>query len=350
MFKSKTVFVVGAGASKEAGLPVGFELASKIAAMLDIRYQDFNRLVSGDQAIAAAIQQYTRGSGENPNDYQQAAWRIRDAMPQALSIDNFIDAHYHDTHVKICGKLGIVRAILEAEGKSRLKPKDHPTNYNRRTTLNYAALSDTWYDAFQKLLFENVRRDQIASLFENISFIIFNYDRCIEHFLFHALQNYYNIPESDAAELVNQATIVHPYGVVGPLEWQRPVQSVAFGTERPGTPLIELANQIKTFTEQNENNSNLLKIHSCLQNAQFMVFLGFAYHELNVSLLATGKALAPKRVIGTAMGISSGDTHVIMGMLHSELQILTSMSPITLLPGKTCFNLFQEYFRTMSSG
>jgi DNA-binding HxlR family transcriptional regulator len=37
MLKSKTVFVLGAGASKEVGLPVGSELKSTIAAKLDWR-------------------------------------------------------------------------------------------------------------------------------------------------------------------------------------------------------------------------------------------------------------------------------------------------------------------------
>ncbi len=47
MFAKKTLIIVGAGASKEVGLPTGEDLASEIAAMLEFRF-DFGRLVEGD--------------------------------------------------------------------------------------------------------------------------------------------------------------------------------------------------------------------------------------------------------------------------------------------------------------
>jgi len=46
MFKSKTLFVVGAGASQEAGLPTGTELKSIIAEKLDITFDHGNPLLS----------------------------------------------------------------------------------------------------------------------------------------------------------------------------------------------------------------------------------------------------------------------------------------------------------------
>ena len=70
---------------------------------------------------------FTPDSGSNTPDpnallrsLQQAGWRIRDAMPQAISIDNFIDTHGENKLIELCGKLAIVRTILEAEAKSTL--------------------------------------------------------------------------------------------------------------------------------------------------------------------------------------------------------------------------------------
>lgn len=40
MFQRKTVFVVGAGASTEVGMPVGATLANIIATRLDIRFRN----------------------------------------------------------------------------------------------------------------------------------------------------------------------------------------------------------------------------------------------------------------------------------------------------------------------
>jgi hypothetical protein len=40
MLKAETVFIIGAGASKEVGLPIGSELASTIQAKMDIDDSD----------------------------------------------------------------------------------------------------------------------------------------------------------------------------------------------------------------------------------------------------------------------------------------------------------------------
>jgi len=54
-----TVFVIGAGASKEAGLPTGYELKSKISKLLDIRFDQFgSKQKSGDYQIMAALRLY----------------------------------------------------------------------------------------------------------------------------------------------------------------------------------------------------------------------------------------------------------------------------------------------------
>jgi hypothetical protein len=50
MFQSKTLFVVGAGASKEAGLPIGEELTDRIATLLKL-HADYRSLKSGDDRI-----------------------------------------------------------------------------------------------------------------------------------------------------------------------------------------------------------------------------------------------------------------------------------------------------------
>jgi len=105
MFKSKTLFIVGAGASKEAGLPVGNELTATISEKIDIKFRNFNEQISGEYEISDALRQHTRNIGEPGefNSYLNACWRIRDAMPQAISIDNFIEAHQGDEKIELCG-------------------------------------------------------------------------------------------------------------------------------------------------------------------------------------------------------------------------------------------------------
>jgi hypothetical protein len=122
MFKSKTVFIVGAGASQEAGLPTGAQLKKAIANKLNITYKvgvDPTSPDTGDGAIAWALVEHVRKTGTGDiNPYLYEAWKIRDAMPQAISIDYFIDAHGTNPGVVLFGKLGIAQAIIEAERKS----------------------------------------------------------------------------------------------------------------------------------------------------------------------------------------------------------------------------------------
>src|SRR5947209_3367094 len=102
MFYSNTVFVLGAGASKEAGLPTGAELKSQIAPRLDFRFDAFQyEPKSGDPAIVAALREVAKDrqppemrGRQQPdiNPYIREGHRIREAMVQAISIDNFIDA------------------------------------------------------------------------------------------------------------------------------------------------------------------------------------------------------------------------------------------------------------------
>ena len=89
MFKSKTLFIVGAGASQAAGLPTGAELKQNIAQRLDIRYDPFSSPhspKSGDLAIASAIVEYAKAKNTDPNLFLEGAWKIRDAMSLLIMI------------------------------------------------------------------------------------------------------------------------------------------------------------------------------------------------------------------------------------------------------------------------
>lgn len=124
MFESKTLFVVGAGASSEAGLPLAKKLKSDIAGRVDIRFNIAAPLEqqTGDPVITEAIRRHVRDStgGRDINPYLHAGRHISRAMPQAISIDNFIDTHRKDEKIELCGKLAIVQAILHTERRSQL--------------------------------------------------------------------------------------------------------------------------------------------------------------------------------------------------------------------------------------
>jgi hypothetical protein len=222
MFKSKTLFIVGAGASCEAKLPSGSELKIKIGEKLNL-HSDFGSCAlreGGDRDIFGALENHSQGD-EELIKYLRAGKRYFLAMHQAISIDNYLDAHQNDKYTILCGKLGIAKTILEAERTSLLYFDE-----TKHKKMNFANLENTWYGAFQKLLMENVEKSNILKVFGNVSFITFNYDRCIEYFIVHAVTNYYDIPFDEVSALVNQVAIKHPYGVAGLLPWQIQTQGV----------------------------------------------------------------------------------------------------------------------------
>ncbi|MBV8799423.1 MAG: hypothetical protein JO208_06415 [Alphaproteobacteria bacterium] len=120
MLKRKTVFVIGAGASCEVGLPSGQQLRERIARALNMYFQHGSEQTAGSRAIYEAFRVLARNEGNDINLYVRAGWMIRDAAPLSLSIDNFIDAHRGDVAVEKCGKLAIAETILEAERASTL--------------------------------------------------------------------------------------------------------------------------------------------------------------------------------------------------------------------------------------
>ncbi len=347
MFKTKTTIVLGAGASKEANLPTGAELKERIASILDIRFSDFAQ-VSGDSLVREALHEFVRQKFVNLsiNPHLEAAWRIRDAMPLAMSIDNFIDAHQGDDRLERCGKLAIVRAILEAERNSPL----YFNTLERDQKLDQPAVQQTWLNAFMQLLSENCRPDHLAEVLSSVKMIIFNYDRCVEHFLYHSLQTYYGLEQQRAAALVRGIEIYHPYGTVGQLPWWGREHSVEFGGEVSAPRLLDLASQIKTFTEGTDPNSSAITaIRKAMADSQIVMFLGFAFHPQNLALIRPTRAhTSPDtvRYFGTAKGISDSDSKEIV----SELSQLggAKAENIAIRNDLTSAGLFREYWRCLS--
>ncbi len=342
----KTVIVLGAGASAEAGLPTGQDLKKKISELLDLKYDPFKGMLKkGDDLIYDALKTHYRTlEGENDfNDYSRAAQHVSYAMPQAESIDNFIDSNRGDAKIELCGKLAIVRSILQAEKGSLLYI--NPTSNKR---FDYSRLESTWYARFFKLLVNNCLAEDLEERLRHISLIIFNYDRCLEQYLFIALQNYYRITADESARLVNNIEIFHPYGVVGHLPWQNNGDSIAFGDEPDVNQLLHLVTLIKTFTEGTDrSHSDILVIHRKFIKANIVVFLGFAFHSLNMKLMRPsdndGFKPRDKQYYATALGISDSNCDVIRRDIE---KLCSSNSEISLRNKLGCYELFDEFSRS----
>ena len=339
MLRSKTLFIVGAGASKEASLPTGVELKSQIASLLDITQ------TSGDQEIAAALRYQARlnSNPQNTGPYFLAARQVRDAMPQGISIDNFIEAHSGNKNIEICAKLAIARAILVAETKSPLfidikKGQEKP---------RFNAIENTWYNKIFQMLTENLHKGEIENVFDNCSFVTFNYDRSIEHFFFHSLQNYYLISEAESARIINSTKIYHPYGKTGDLPWENREASIGFGGSPSTDGLLSLSRRIKTFSERIREKSAIEEIRNIVKDSETIVFLGFAFHKQNMELITPNEQSDVQRVFATAYRISDSDVDYIKKRIFKTLKFRNPRPHTNIRNDLTCDGLFGEYWRTL---
>lgn len=371
MFSGKTTFVVGAGASKEADLPTGEELKEEIIDLLTYR--------SSEETYSSSV--YIAGSrnseifdifrrappisndddrGQNFHKMKAAALKIAGALPGALSIDNYINQMAGNPYIELCGKVAIVRAILHAERNSRLYVSlDNAYNKLDLTRLNRDVgdkprREATWYLKLSQLLFEDCRQEELEERLSGVSFIIFNYDRCVEHFLYWVLRRLYDLTAEQAASLVNGIPIFHPYGTVGALPWQGKAQaSVHFG-QTENYDLLRAASGIKTFTEGTDpSQSEIVDLRSAMDLANTVIFLGFGFHNQNMELITPKTTLGAlgyesKRYFGTAAGLSNSDVEIVTRYLQEMCSVKASGSDIQLRQDCYCNKLFEEYQRSFS--
>lgn len=350
MFPRPATFVVGAGASSEFNFPVGSELKSQIAKRLNYENDGMRGVIGGDSTIWDSIR--IKAQKENPsieklNDLFQAARRIARAMPQAFSIDNYIDAHRDNKSVELCGKLAIASAILKSERQSLLYLEN--TNDASATIMSRAC--ETWLGALQSLAFELSYRENVRSCLNNINIITFNYDRCIEVFLFHAIKNYFHISDGSAAEIIQKMNIIHVYGSVGDLPWQENGGiKVAFGEEPYGQSLLSISERLKTFSESELDDSEKNKIQRIISNSDLIIFMGCGFHDQNLRILRLDEPSEGdswKTVLATSKSISHANMEVIRKKILNELNWKIDNGP-TLRADLACRDILWEYKRVIA--
>ena len=343
----KTVFVVGAGASKEVRLPVGAELKDRIAQVLDI-YFEHGLIARGDQLLVDALRVASSKNGSRDlNPLLYAGWAIRDAMPLATSIDAFVESRHGNKEIELCGKLAIVRTILEGEASSSLYVDDY-----RRTDarIDFKRLSDTWFGGLMNLITQRCPVDQVKERLSSLALIIFNYDRCVEHFLFNSLQIYFGIGAGEVASLLSNLEIHHPYGVVGQLPWASSGSGIRYGTLPSAHQIVALAGGIKTFSEGTDAaSSDIETIRDRIRYARQLVFMGFAFHPMNLDLLFDAERAADssfgRSTFATAFQMSESNIASISAELRARAPYASG--PIQIRNMK-CGELLQEFSRSIA--
>lgn len=355
MFNRKTLFIIGAGAGYDIGVPAGRQLAEDIAHRTRVVI-DHGRLGRNTHDEELALSFFERADPK-ANEFYEAFRLIHNGVLLANSIDDFLNIHEATPEVVTVGKSAIVRTILNAERSCKLYVD--PSNIHNK--LNVSSIRESWFVKFMQVLGPGRKTHEVENVLRDVSFITFNYDRCLEYFLRHALQLLYGIEPQRAADIVSSANIIHPYGSVGQLD------QVQFGGETHARMNFrELAKAIKTYTERIEEEAVLHSMQRTIREAQCIVFLGFAYHKQNMALLSPApRSRKTKQIYGTAYGMSDSDVSEVVEELgiffpdedvspasHSGLApapLMIDMHANIRIENKlTCSQLFDYYAKSLA--
>ncbi len=258
MFRKKTVFVLGAGASKPYGFPTGQELIEEIVrAPLSLPAP---REIDADEDERELFE-------ERLSDFASAL-----GASNQPSIDEFLKRRPEYSEI---GKLILAWHIASREADAALLSPATPEHWLRE-------------------LWPYMDADPGEFETNNVAFIVFNYDRCVEHFLARSLQASYGLDPQSAWEAVSRISIVHPHGLVGAyqptmLGGRRVSRD---GAARSFVPIQtcgeaqRVAQSIRLFWEEPERLSAVTsRVESAVQGAFCVVFLGYGFLRSNMDLL-----------------------------------------------------------------
>lgn len=267
MIERSTVLILGAGASKPYGFPLGRELLFKIRTELDPAVPSPLR----EKLLKQYIDPYHIGDFHRELTYADT-----------LSVDAFLELRQEFLEV---GKLAMTFSLIECE--------------EEKTTLFDKRLDEPhWY----QYLLEELVTPSIDDLTENkLSIITFNYDRSIDHYLFKAIQSRYKKSDEECARILDKIPIIHVHGRLGALPWQaesgRPYSSMC------NQNVKKVSEQIKVITEDIYPSPDFEKALHLMNKAVKIMFLGFGYHEANLRRLQVNE-FKNKVFVGTSYGLA----------------------------------------------
>lgn len=281
MIKHRTVLILGAGASIPLGFPSGRQLVTKV--------------VEGLRKPTAQLFQLLVACGFDPTHITL----FRDALATSArsSVDVFLE--YRSTFVKV-GKTAIAALITPFEDEAKLYSSER-----------------NWYEYFFNHL--GPSRDDVAQ--SEVSIVTFNYDRSLEHYLFNALRNSFDLSTDQALKHFDHGTsasmyehaipIVHVYGKLGDLPYvvAGPHARTYQSPDAANLPAVALAvrDSIMIMHEGGPGNLALGRAAQLVGEADVICFLGFGYSTANLERLHLDRRKPDARVWGSAYDVGVGD-------------------------------------------
>jgi hypothetical protein len=294
MITDRTVFILGAGASKPYGFPTALELRKDIITKFSDSYSKKLAEYKSPGGRQVAMEP---GMRELIDQFNLSATK---------SIDLFLSRNkkYYDF-----GKEIIAFLIAEYEIKSKfLESVDNP-------------YQDWYFEMFDLLTKEIANPEKLVNLIglNKVSFITFNYDRSLEHFLYTSFYNSFATKRNELKQIMPMFKFIHLYGKLAPLPWENLSPGYKYADESYFEHLDDFVENIKIIFEERAGGMDDAKNE--ILAAQKIFFLGFGYADENLAVLEFSSLLNEDQwIYGTAMGSTEVERRKIASKLKGSNQ------------------------------
>ena len=287
MIGQYTVFVIGAGASEPYGLPLGGELKENILEGYRDGGKHLNELIN-----------------TTPFSHQDAQHFVDALRYSGLgSVDAFLERRSEFMEI---GKAAMGIELLWAEVADRLwQPK------NNWLTYLYSQMVGASLEEFAQ---------------NKVAFITFNYDRCIEHFLFTSLKNSFGKSTEETAAVARKIQVVHLHGSLGRLPWQGEKDVVDLGNNQIDAHMMKIIGRtIKVIHEDHMTDGRDIDFKLAevmLVQARRVYLLGFGFGARNVQRIKL-EHLTPHVFGGTAYGLTDRERNGCRDLCGGRVNLLS---------------------------
>jgi len=171
-----------------------------------------------------------------------------------------------------------------------------------------------------------------------VSFITFNYDRSLEHFLCTALQSKYGKTEAECAAVLEHIPIIHLHGRLGYLPWEKGEGQRPYDATINREVLNTCIKNIKVVHEdiKDGRDKDFARAFDLMQDADCIYYLGFGYGPVNMERLKIRDLLAGKLTYGTGKGLTQHEC-------DEARNLVGGTSQLNPLPGLDCTQLLRNY-------